>query len=460
MGKLMDFFAKITFSGYILREHKITKNIENTAYATVAEEQQKLVDIGAKLPLAVQEVKDVIAADKNEISNRPVVAGRESFFDETGLTPAQHRAKQLDVLRKVNHYNGLIDREADKIGQLDGLKNSWEARLATKVVVKRAKITPASADAIVRELYDVSSADLQKALKDGGAINKVFTFNEAAIVVNCLKAHKIEAKAVELNAEQNVNAMSKGRDSEKDLRRVARNQRIFLSALFLLFFAIVVIFQAVFHNNDLVLIFSIVGAVGAALLFLLLWLLMKPILAVAYRVANKSFAKNAERLIERTGYLRGIVLSEEYEKGLDVLYTGLIDCLNAYNANNQTVTRYAASFLPERVYSGLLPMIIEQMSIGAAFNDALFKTEATIDRKIALKKEEERAARLEKEAIRHNAEMESQARRRADAEKQRAEAMRCAVEEQKRYNDAIRSHTRAVEENTREVRDLKRKIDQ
>lgn len=454
MGKLLDFFAKVTFSGYVLREHKVTKNIVGTAYSSVIEEQKKLADLGTKLPLAVKEVSDGIAADKTEISRRPTVRSRAEFFDDTGLSSAQLRAKQLEVLKKVNAYNSLIDKEAEKISTLNDIKNGWEARLAAKVVVQAKKVSPKVVDEICKGLYDVNANDLSDALKNGGALKKLFSYNEAVIAVDRLSGYKISAKVVECNAEEQVQSMAKGRDSESDLRRVARNQRIFISVVFLLFWGIMAaIYLAL--GNDAGIAFAVVAGVGAAVIFLVLWLLFKPILAVAWRAVNRSFKKNAEKIIDRTGYLRGVVLSEEYEKGLDVLYTGLIDCLNAYNVNRNTVTQYAAVFLPERVYAGLLPMVIEQMSIGAAFNDALFKTEATIDRRAALQREEERNAWLEKEKLRHNAEMETQARRRADAERQRARAIEHAVEEQKRYNSEIRAHTRAVEENTREIRKLR-----
>ncbi len=455
MGKVLEFFSKFSFSLYLLREHLVTKDIIANAYANVAVEKKKLEELGKQLPAAVGEVSSHIAADTYEIDQRPVIRNRAEFYDDTGMSSAKLREKQIGVLKKVTSYNCMIDRESNEINQLNEIREGWEARLATKVIVQPKKVPPEVVEKICERLYGVEPAVLSDALKKGGAIDNIFTYNEAEIVVNHLNSYKISAKAVECNAEEQVNSMSKNRNSESYIRRIARNQRIFLSILWFIFWGVMAtIYLTVWSYGDygFGIALAVVAAVGSALILLVLWLLTKPIIAVAWRVINRSFSSNAQKIIDRTGYLRGVVLSEEYEKGLDVLYTGLIKCLNAYNANCETVDSYARVFLPERAYSEILPMVIEQMSIGATFNDALYKTEATIDRKIAMQRAEERAARLEKETLRHNAELEVQARRSADAAEQRARAAELAVQEQRNYNEAIRAHTRAVEENTREIR--------
>lgn len=456
MGKILNFFAKFSFLGYMLQEHKVTKHTATMEYVTVSAEKDRMAEFVGTLSAAVDEVANRISNDTAEINNRPVVKNRETFFDETGLTPAQMRAKQLSVLNNLNRYNALIDRESDDINNLNNIKTMWEKKLATKVVVKAKKVSSRVINQICDGLYNVTPNELANALHNGGAISKIFSYNEAEIIINRLSAYKIKAKSVELNAEASVKEQTKSRDSEYGLKRVARNQRFFISALVFLFFALIFISNGQpFSKYYWILL---VGVGGAVLVFVILWLLTKPILALAWRLTNKSFKKNANVLIARIGYLRGVMLSEEYENGLDILYKGLLKCIEEYDNNYNTVRNYALAFLPQKVVDGLLPYVIEQMSIGATFNDALYKTEATIDRRIAQQKAEERAARLEKENLRHNAEMEEQARRRAEAEQQRAEAARQAAYEIKRNNELVRENTKAENEHTKQLRELNRKI--
>lgn len=455
----LNFWAKFSFVGYGLNERSRGKKIAARQYGHVMNEKEAMEkELDDKIVPVGKELTQEINSHKSLLATRPKVNGVEDFLDDRGLTPSQLRGKQLNVLKTVAKYDKMFDTEVEHLAAGLYVRGEWCARLDCSVEIKKKKVAKHEIDSICNSLDGVNSNDLFSAVNNGGKLKETYVFNDAQIIVNALTAHGISAKAVSVKAKADVDRDSVMRDPEQDLPKVAKHQRFVLAGIWvigLLLLDLIINGSIGFFNNSLVgtLIFI---AAGALVIFFVHWLLTKPIVALATKLVGWIFKKGGDSTKDSATFLRGIFLSDIFDKGLDALDDGLIDYLNGMQANYKVFRNWALTFMQARVLDGLLYEVIDQMTSGATYNSAINNAEAKVDRQKAAKRQEERLLAMEQENKRHNIEMEKQARKRADYERQRAANAAAAAQAQRDLADAQRDTARAEKKKADELEKIRR----
>lgn len=452
----LNFLAKFSFIGYGFNERKRGKQIAARQYGHVMKEKEAMEnELDDKIVPVGKELTQEINAHKSMLATRPKVNGIEDFLDDRGLTPSQLRGKQLNVLKTVAKYDQMFDTEVEHLAAGLHVRGEWCDRLECSVVIKKKKVNKHEIDSICNSLEGVNSNDLFSAVNNGGKLKEIYIFNDAQIIVNALAAHNISAKAVSVRAQADVDCDSAMRDPQADLPKVAKMQRFVLAGLFLVL-AIIAIMIDMAISGKLNTTSLIVAAIATVVIFFVHWLLTKPIVAVATKLVGWIFKKGGDATKDSATFLRGIFLSDIFEKGLDVLDDGLIDYLDGMQANYNVFRDWALTFMQARVLDGLLYEVIDQMSSGATYNTAINNAEAKVDRQKAAKKQEERMLAMEQENKRHNIEMEKQARKRAEYERQRAENAAAAAQAQRDLAEAQRDTARAEKKKADELEKIRR----
>lgn len=453
----LNFLAKFSFIGYGFNERKKGKQIAAKQYGHVMTEKEQMEkELENDIEPIGQGLVEEINKHKTAFAARPMIRSRDAFLDDRGLSPSQLRGKQLEILNVVATYDKMIDNEIETLQGGCLVRENWCKRLDCAVVIHKKKVSRTVIDSICNRLGDnVERKDITSAIANGGRMTETFVFNDAQIIVGVLAEHGISAKAVSINAQADVNRDSASRDPERDLPKIAKFQRFFLAG-FVLLIAILSAFPNIgedghFYPNSLIAL-----SIAAVVIFFLHWLLTKPIVALATKIVGRIFKKGGDATKDSATYLRGIFLSDLFDKGLDALDEGLLAYMSGMTDIYEGFRKWALVFMPPRVLDELLYEVINQMSTGASYNAAINNAEAKVDRQKAAKRQEERMQAMEQENRRHNIEMEKQARARAEYERQRAANAAAAAQAQRDLADAERDRAKAEKKTADELEKIRR----
>lgn len=453
----LNFLAKFSFIGYAFNERKRGKQIAAQQYGHVMEEKETM----EKQLTSVEEISNALVKEmdnhKKALSLRPKVASRDAFLDDRGVTPSQLRSRQLDVLQNVVTYDKMFDTEISSLQTAFAVRDNWCDKLDCAVEIKKKKVSSAVINRICEQLGDnVDGKDISATISNGGRLKETFVFNDAQIIVNVLASYGITAKAVSIKAQNDVKADSALRDPEEDIPAVAKHQRFALAGLYIGFMLLVMLFTQQLGYS----VMWIFMGVGAVLIFFVHWLLTKPIVAIAVKIVEFIFRKGGADTMDSATYLRGIFLTDIFDKGLDALDAGIIKYIDGVNENYTIYRKWALVFMTPRVLDELLYEVVNQMSTGASYNAAINNAEAKVDRQQAAKKQQERLRAMEQENMRHNIEMEKQARARADYARQCANNAAAAAQAMRDYASAQRETARAEKQKVEELKKIRRDLNE
>ncbi len=454
----LDLWAKFSFVGYGINERKRGKQIASRQYEYVMAEKEQMEKQLKALDNIESGLIDEIDKHKAALALRPKIAGRDDFLDDRGLSPSQLRSKQLKVLDTVATYDKMFDTEMESLQSACAIRDNWCAKLDCSVTIKKKKLDGAAVDGIRRQLGDEVDCDnLFYVIAHGGRLKETFVFNDAQIIVDILANYGIKAKAVSTTAQADVEADSEMRDPEDDLPKIAKCRRFALAGIWLLFFIVGTILNSIGDNGfDITLFILAVG--GALVIFFLHWLLTRPIVALAVKIVEAIFKRGGDMTKDSATYLRGIFLTDIFDKGLDTLDNGLLKYVDGINENYGVYRKWALAFLTPKVLDELLYEVIDQMTTGASFNNAINNAEAKADRRLAAKRQEEHNKRMEMEKARHNIEMEKQARARAEYARQCANNAAAAAQAMRDLASAQQDTARAENEKVEELKKIRRDL--
>lgn len=449
----LNFLSKFSFIAYGFNERRKSKQIKAQQFAEVMAEKETMEEQLEPLERLekgiIQEARD----QENKLMHRTAIANRDEFLDDRGLSRSQVRSRQLGVLKEVVAYNNMFDSGIDDFDKVSGVRENWFEKLECYVVIKKKKVKQSVVDAIWKEFHeDMDKKDLAGAIQYGCRLKESYVFNDAQIIVNTLSSYGITAKAVSVRVDKSVDSDSKKRNPDVDIPKIAKAQRFLVSGLWMAFMLFAIFYQRAYTDS----ILWLSATVGTVLLFLLLWLLTKPIVALAIKIVELILRKGSDDTKDSATYLRGIFLTELFDKGLDMLDNGIIKFIDGVNKNYGIFRKWALTFLTPKILDDLLYEVINQMETGASFNEAINNAEAKADRKKAEKRYEERMRAIEQENIRHNIEMEKEARARADYARQCANNSAAAANAMKEYAYQEKRVADAENETAKELKKIRR----
>lgn len=259
------------------------------------------------------------ADNQKSLSDRPFVESRAAFVDQGSRTVEQVRKDQLDVLTAVSAYNDKFNSEAEFLREQCAFVPKWNASIAALDVRGDIQATV--------------QADQEEA---------------------CASAKALTAKQY----------------------RIVRMISLFsLLALFL--------------AGSVLLVLNLSPFSYLWLLPPLISLLLIPIMFIVTTILKHGTIKKRIYLVQNASEACGQVWLEQAGAAIEAHTAAILEALQIEQEINvladiheksfKMFCAYYQSFLPERIIYGRLPAVIDQISNGSTFADAMWRSDCLVD---------------------------------------------------------------------------------
>lgn len=386
-----------------------------------------------------------------DVNNSPRAANPLEFVDNKGRSDAQMREYQLNILASQQTITNNILRDYQQIDAEGNVWGSWYTKMLCNVRIHPKKHYD---KAVIGEIqknftdYGFTSDELQRAIQFGLVIEKPMPHEDAAYLVQILQNHHIEATYYLHTYEAAQKRAVPEEDDMRDIyKKIAFRQRILITILWVLFWAIIAVIFHHYENPTFLVLISIFTVGFFLALWLVSYLTRFVFVKIIYQIVKRVFRPmNDQYFPLATEYVIDQV-KDVYNPTMEKLTTNFFNSYNLVMTNFDNHDKCMRSFLPPEVIDGnWIPFICKQMLIGANYNEAIWRAQQVQDREKW--KQEKRAleAKRDKESREFRARMLAEQERRTEYARQAEIAARQAAADASAAKSAAREAERYEKE--------------